>query len=691
MRASARIQGAGGSRFSAALLDGPATCSRIRHVRLSLDTFTTIPRVNGLLLSPDGSRLVLPVQMLSPDGTRFISSLWELPSDGSAPARRITYSDKGEASPAFLPDGSLVFASARPDPTVKPDEESEGRIWTLPAAGGEARPLASIPAGVDGLVAARDAGVVVVKSQEFEGVSGLEADAERAKQRKEAGVSALLFDGYPIRHWDHELGPRQPRLLRLEVGGDAAAPQPEDLTPDAGRALQEAEVAVAPDGRTLVTTWWRDAGAAFREIDLVELGPRGLRTLGTGADFAAPAVSPDGRFAVAVREERGTPERAVDLTLWLVDLATGEGRDLLPGFDLWPGPPVWAHDGREVYFVADELGHAPVFRVDVASGEVTRLTTEACFSSLCPEPGGDAVFALRSSYRSPAEVVRIGRDGSIRGLPTPGLPLDLPGTVEEVHGAADDGTELRAWLVLPKDASPEHPAPLALWVHGGPLSSWNAWSWRWCPYLLSERGYAVLLPDPALSTGYGHAFVQRSWGAWGERAYTDLMTITDAALCRDDLDASRTAAMGGSFGGYMANWIAGHTDRFRAIVSHAGLWSLEQFHGTTDMGPWWEHQLGNPYVDPSRYVANSPSSAIEHVRTPMLVIHGLRDYRVPVAEALRLWTDLQRHGVPAQYLSFPDENHWILKPGNSKVWYETVLAFLAHHVLGEEWKRPELL
>ena len=658
-------------------------------MRLSLDTFTTIPRVNGLLLSPDGARLVLPVQTLSPDGTRFISSLWELPADGSAPARRMTYSDKGEASPAFLPDGSLVFTSARPDPTVKQEEESEGRVWALPAGGGEARPLTSIPAGVDGLVTARDAAAVVVKAQAFEGVTGLEADAERAKQRKEAGVTALLFDAYPIRHWDHELGPRQPRLFRLQVGRDAA--QPEDLTPDAARALQEAEVAVAPDGRTLVTTWWRDAGDAFREVDLVELGPGGLRTLGTGADFGAPAISPDGRFAVAVREERGTPERAVDLTLWLIDLATGEGRDLLPGFDLWPGPPVWGHDGREVYFAADELGHAPIFRVDVASGEVTRLTTEGCFSSLCPSPAGDAVFALRSSYRSPAEVVRVARDGSVTGLPTPGLPLELPGTVEEVHGRADDGTELRAWLVLPKDASPERPAPLALWVHGGPLSSWNAWSWRWCPYLLSERGYAVLLPDPALSTGYGHAFVQRSWGAWGQRAYTDLMAITDAALCRDDLDGSRTAAMGGSFGGYMANWIAGHTDRFQAIVSHAGLWSLEQFHGTTDMGSWWEHQLGDPYADPGRYVANSPRTAIEHVRTPMLVIHGLRDYRVPVGEALRLWTDLQRHGVAGQYLSFPDENHWILKPGNSRVWYETVLAFLAHHVLGEEWKRPELL
>jgi dipeptidyl aminopeptidase/acylaminoacyl peptidase len=228
-------------------------------------------------------------------------------------------------------------------------------------------------------------------------------------------------------------------------------------------------------------------------------------------------------------------------------------------------------------------------------------------------------------------------------------------------------------------------------VHGGPLSSWNSWSWRWCPWLLTERGYAVLLPDPALSTGYGLDMVQRAWGRWGPRVLDDLHAITDTALRRDDLDASRTAAMGGSFGGYMANWIAGHTDRFRAIVSHAGLWDLEQFHGTTDVGPAWEEQFGDPYTQPERYREYSPRRAIEEIRTPMLVIHGNRDYRVPIGEALRLWTDLRRHGVEARYLTFPDENHWILTPGNARVWYETALAFLAEHVLDQPWERPALL
>jgi dipeptidyl aminopeptidase/acylaminoacyl peptidase len=301
------------------------------------------------------------------------------------------------------------------------------------------------------------------------------------------------------------------------------------------------------------------------------------------------------------------------------------------------------------------------------------------------------VFALRSSYGSPPEVVRIDADRSITPLPTPGLPLDLPGRVTEVAARADDGADLRGWLVLPRGASTERPAPLVLWVHGGPLSSFSSWSWRWCPHLLAERGYAVLLPDPALSTGYGRAFVQRGWGNWGQRTFGDLMAITDAALQRPDLDATRSAAMGGSFGGYMANWIAGHTDRFKAIVTHAGLWALDQFHGSTDIGTQWEREMGDPYRDPTRWMENSPNRHIASVRTPMLVIHGMRDYRVPIGEALRLWTDLRRHEVPSRYLLFPDENHWILKPGNVRVWYDVVLAFLDQHVLGQEWRQPELL
>jgi len=658
--------------------------------QVSLDGFNAIPRVAGLLLSPDGTRLVMPVQGLAPDGASFVTSLWELPADGSAPARRLTYSGRGESQAAFLPDGSLVFASARPDPTTTGDEAA-GHVWLLPAGGGEARPVLAVPGGVEALAAAADAPAVVVKAPLFPGVTGFPADAEKAKRRKEAGVSAMLLEGHPIRFWDHDLGPRQARLLRLPdvLAGTVA---PEDLTPEAGIGVHEAQLDLTPDGATLVTTWWRSSRGTSHDVDLVAVDAGGCRRLAGGEhDYAQPAVSPDGRWIAAVQGRRGVRELAPDRTLWLLELGSGEGRDLTPGLDLRPDGPAWSRDGAAVYFVADDHGHAPVFRVEVESGRVTRLTGDGAFSSLCPAPDG-SVFALRASLASPPEVVRIDPGGDVTALPTPGTPVELPGTITEVRTTVDDGTEVRAWLVLPKDASAERPAPLVLWIHGGPLGSWNSWHWRWCPHLLAERGYAVLLPDPGLSTGYGHANIQRAWGPGSaELVFADLMAITDEALRRPDLDASRTAAMGGSYGGYMSNWAAGHTDRFRAIVTHASLWALDQFHGTTDVNDWWHQQLGDPYDDLEPYVQESPRSRLDRIRTPMLVVHGQRDYRVPLAEALRLWSDLQRRSVASRFLFFPDENHWVLKPGNARVWYETVLAFLDHHVLGADWRRPDLV
>jgi len=290
-------------------------------------------------------------------------------------------------------------------------------------------------------------------------------------------------------------------------------------------------------------------------------------------------------------------------------------------------------------------------------------------------------FATTGENQTPVELARSIDDGRVAGR----------GRVERLTAQAADGTPIGSWLILPPDASAEHPAPLVVFAHGGPIGSWNGWHWRWNPHLLVERGYAVLMPDPAISIGYGQRMVERGWGHWGEAPYTDILTALDEALTRPDLDALRTALAGGSYGGYMANWVAGHTDRFRAIVTHASLWDLRPFHGTTDTGADWEHEMGDPYRQPELYDRQSPAAHIGSIKTPMLVIHGERDFRVPVGEALALWTDLRRHGVSARFLYFPDENHWILKPNNARLWYETVLAFLDEQVLGKEWVRPPLL
>jgi len=370
----------------------------------------------------------------------------------------------------------------------------------------------------------------------------------------------------------------------------------------------------------------------------------------------------------------------------------------MAGMDRRPSEAAWAADSAAVYFTADDRGRCPVFRAGLAGEPVTQVSTDdAAYSNLCPAPDGRYLYALRSAVDSPPAPVRF--DLSLPGsppqfLPTPAGAAGLPGRLTEVTATADDGEVIRGWLALPDGASSQHPAPLLLWVHGGPRMSWNAWSWRWNPWLMVAKGYAVLLPDPGLSSGYGQEFVARGHADWGERPFADLMAITDATVARPDIDAERTAAMGGSYGGYMANWIAGHTDRFRAIVSHAGLWALDQMFGTTDMPAYWRRHFGDPITNADRYRATSPHYHLAAIRTPMLIIHGDKDYRVPVGEALRLWAELTSRpdGSPdVKFLHFPTENHWIMAPGHSVVWYQAVFAFLATHVLGEPWQRPDLL
>ncbi|MBG0830795.1 S9 family peptidase [Planomonospora sp. ID67723] len=649
--------------------------------------YVGVPRLTSLRLSPDGNRLVGVVQALNPDGKSYGTALWEIPLDGRRPYR-LTRSLKGEAGAEFTAAGDVLFGSRRPDPTVKDPDEEVSALWLLPAGGGEARQVASRPGGITGF--ATGGPTVVFASDVLPGDESTEA--ERRKARKDAGIGAILHEGYPVRHWDHDLGPGETRLFSGTAGEDRLT-DVMDLTPEPGGALTNASYEVTPDGSTAVVTWTvpLPGGDVRSELVAIETSNGGARRVlasEDGHDFEGPlAISPDGRLVACVRSSHADTRTIPEVTLWIVDLATGEGH--AAGGGLWPTEVAWAPDSASLYVIADHRGRRPVFRAPADGSEPVRLTPgDGAYSSLNAAPDG-TLYALRSAVDRPAGPVRITAAGGTEDLPSPTPELELPGTLTEVAVTADDGVEIRAWLVLPEGASAENPAPLLLWIHGGPLASWNDWSWRWNPWIMARHGYAVLLPDPCLSTGYGPEMIRRGWANWGPRTHADLMSVTDAALELPEVDAGRTAAMGGSFGGYMANWVAGHTDRFKAIVTHASLWHLDQFAGTTDAAMYWRREFGE--LGTELYEKLSPHLSLEKITTPMLVIHGDKDYRVPIGEGLRLWWDLQRSGVESKFLYFPDENHWVLKPGNAVVWYETVLAFLAQHVLGQEWKRPDSL
>ncbi|WP_299036211.1 alpha/beta fold hydrolase [uncultured Pseudokineococcus sp.] len=710
-----------------------------------LHAYVAQPRVTGLALSPDGRRLALAVAGLDGDGTGYVTSLWESPLEGGT-CRRLTRGAAGEAAPVWTPQGDLLFTAKRPEPSppgrpagakLQPDaqpgpsgepgqpggggrtgDDAPAALWCLPGGTGEPRPVASRPGGLSVAAVARTSGALLVTSPTLPTAPQDGDDAAARTARTEAGVTAVLHTGYPVRFWDHDLGPDRDRLLAADPlaapAGEAGAPDPRyalrDLTGHVGPALQEAAWDLAEDGRTAVGTWTVPRARGEQSLQLVAVdvatGRRAVLLDDPEVEHEGAVLSPDGRTAAFVATRVSTPDRAPRSWLALVDLewdaagavvGAGGRRDLTEGWDRWPHAVAWGRDGRSLVVEADEAGAGPLFLVDAASGDVRRLTGDhGAYTGVQVSPDGWA-YALRSAYDAAPAPVRVrleggptGAAGDVEHLASPVAPLALPGRLEEVHATAEDGTPVRSWLCLPEGASAEQAAPLLLWVHGGPLSSWNAWSWRWNPWLAVSRGYAVLLPDPALSTGYGQDFVQRGWGSWGAAPFTDLMAATDAAEARDDVDATRTAVMGGSFGGYMANWVAGHTDRFDAVVTHASLWALDQFGPTTDAAYFWNREM-----TPEMARENSPHHSADAITTPTLVVHGDKDYRVPVGEGLRLWWDLvsrstaEDGSTPHRFLYFPDENHWVLSPGGAVVWYQTVLGFLDQHVLGRAWVQPD--
>lgn len=676
-----------------------------------IQTYLSLPRTTGLRLSPDGSRLITTVATLNAKRNQYRSALWHVDPTGAEPARRLTRSRKGESSAVFTDAGDVLFTSSRPNPDTDDDDEGPAALWLLPGAGGDARLIGNRLGGY-GAVASH-AGLVLAAGNRL-GTASTEADDDRVrKERKDLKVSAMLHTSYPIRHWDEDLGPGATHLLTGPVPSDgiageaAATLELTDLTPDAA-PHQFGDFDLAPDGRWAAVTCTVIGARADRRTTLcrLDLSDGTLTTLvdEPGADVICGRISPDGTTVVWQYEPHGSPTNAPHVELRLLDLTDGSSRRIAADWDRWITDHAWLPDGSGLVLAADESGRSPVFVLDLAKDEVTRVTSDdAAFTDLQVSPDGRWVYALRSSYRAPSEVVRIDLHAhrsaeapvAAELLPGPAPAPQLPGALTEVTATADDGSPLRAWLALPSGADDEHPAPLLLWIHGGPLGSWNAWSWRWCPWLLVAQGYAVLLPDPALSTGYGEQFIARGWARWGAEPYTDLMAITDATLARDDVDHTRTAAMGGSFGGYMANWVAGQTDRFDAIVTHASLWALDQFGPTTDHAYYWAREVSEQMVRDF-----SPHAFVERIDTPMLVVHGDKDYRVPIGEGLRLWWELVSRSklamddqgrTPHRFLYFPDENHWVLSPQHAALWYGTVSAFLSEHVLGEAKDYPELL
>jgi dipeptidyl aminopeptidase/acylaminoacyl peptidase len=652
-------------------------------------------RVTEFAASPCGTWLAVSVQRLDRDGAKYVSDLWRVPVDGGA-AVQLTRGESKDTAPCFRRDGALGFLSNRQPNELKPDEEAEKRmqLWLLPEEGGEPRQLTDEPLGVEAFRFAKRADRLVLFAPVIPGVAHGE-QREAGAQRAKHGPSARRYASQPVRHWDHWLHQNPDLAVTHLIAYDGEGRSRVDLTPGAQREFAiEPALDLSPDGRTVAAT--RLTMGMDRELDttllVIDLESGASRVFGEGenVNFEAPAFSPCGRYIASTRIVRSAANAMRPLAT-IFEVAGGAMRQLGTSWDRWPAVGAWSEDGERLIVTADDAGHAPLFALSVASGAVERLTAHTAGGAHTqPVVLADGrIAAIRSSLLDAPECVVVAAHADSTPQPLARLSGFAAARdwaeVEVFETRSTDGAPIHCFLLKPKGA-PGARLPLAFWIHGGPIGmDVDGWHWRWNPLLLVAQGYAVALPNPRGSTGFGQAFVQGIWGnVWGDQCYRDLMAVADALCARADIDADRTMAMGGSFGGYMTNWIGTQTDRFRCLITHASIATMAQFTGVTDHPAWWYLEMGgeNPYADPERFDRYAPLRHVRKWKTPALIIHGEKDYRCPVGEGLNLFEALQYHGVPSELLIFPDENHWILRPRNIVAWYEAVLEFIGRHLRG---------
>lgn len=663
---------------------------------MEIEDLFRLHRVSDPQISPDGRRVAYVVTDVVKAGNTTNADLWLVNADGAGEPRQLTHSPKRDAHPRWSPDGKwIAFESAR---------DGESQIFLLPADGGEPRKLTTLSTGASQPVWSPDGKRLAFVSAVFPEFSGRpfgESDRlnkEKLEAREKSKVKARVFTQLLYRHWDSWVEDRRQHLFVVPVAPDGSAVgDPRDVTPGENDAVPTAstfaagdEFAFSPDGRELAFTapplpTREQAWSTNHDIWTVNLATGERRNL-TGGNKAAdgePRYSPDGKW-LAYRAQRRAGFEADKWELWLLNLATGERHSLTADFDRSIGGFVWSPEAVSLYFTAEENGRTCVYRLSI-SGVPTRVTSEGASADLGISRDDGRIVFLESRMTAPPEVVILTGAGrsELQPLTHANAALLAPLALrapESVTVSGAGGTPVQMWIVKPPGFDAARKYPLVFWVHGGPQGAWNdAWSTRWNAELWAAQGYVLALPNPRGSTGFGQKFTDEISHDWGGKAYEDLMASLAFMEKQPYVDASRMAAAGASYGGYMMNWFEGHTDKFRCIVTHDGVYNFDSMYGTTEEVWFDEHEHGQPWAE-SDFDKFSPHKFAAHFRTPMLIIHNELDFRVPVGEGQQLFTALQRQGIPSKFLSFPDEGHWVLKPQNSELWHQTIFAWLAEYL-----------
>jgi dipeptidyl aminopeptidase/acylaminoacyl peptidase len=646
----------------------------------TFEDMMALKRIGGPEISPDGKWVLFSAVDVNLPQNKKTPHLWIVPLAGGD-ARQLTSDPAGEDRGRWSPDGKqFLFVSAR---------DGKSQIWVADfdsgsgKISGDPHKITSISTEADGAIWSPDGKNILFTSEVYPDCPDDACNKSRDDQQAASKVKAMLFTRLFYRHWSGYTHFKRTHLFVIPAGGGTAkdiTPGDHDVPPFSlgGQDLY----AISPDGQEVAFTSNIDEVEAIstnNDVFVVPIAGGTPKKLSTspGSD-STPLYSPDGRY-LAWRMQKRAGYESDRFRLVIYDRKSGEIRNLTEAFDRWVGTMAWSPDSKQIYFTAEDKGEVPIYRIEILPGATVQEVTRGSNDDLVITPDGQTLVFSRMSIEAPNEIYKLAvgsKDAEkLTHLNDSVLSQVFMQPLEPFWFVGAAGSKVEGFLLKPPNFDAQKKYPMKFLIHGGPQGMWGEeWSYRWNAELFAADGYLVVMINPRGSTGYGQAFIDGINGDWGGKPFVDLMHGLDyVERTYPFVDKDRECALGASYGGYMINWLLGHTNRFKCLVSHDGMFNAESAYGSTEE-LWfneWEFK-GTPWTNRALYRRWSPHEYAAQFKTPTLVVHGQLDYRLDVSEGFQLFTTLQRLKIPSRMLYFPDEGHWVLKPQNSQLWYKTV-------------------
>jgi len=675
------------------LLSSVLSLAEARHP-FTFEDMMNLKRVGEPIVSPDGKWVAFSAVEVSLAENKKTPHLWVVPIAGGE-AVQLTSGQAGEDRPRFAPDGKrLAYVSA---------VDGSSQIWTVgfdTATGkltGDPKRITNISTEADGEIWSPDGGSILFVSQVYPECKDDACNKKKDEERANSKVKASIFTRLFYRHWNHYYEGKRSHLFIVPAdGGEARDITPGDHDVPPFSLGGQDDYAFSPREPVLAYTSNIDeveATSTNNEVFITNYtphvgGPPAKRLSVSKGSDSTPLFSPDGRYVAWRMQVR--PGYESDKFRLVVYDRGGPAKitNLTENFDRWVDSFVWSPDSKRLYFTAEDKGESPIYTVAVTGGKVQELV-RGQNSDLTVTPDGKTLVFGRMSAMAPTEIYAFNlqekKATPLTHINEAVLSQVTMQPLESFWFTGSMQAKVQGFLIKPPDFDAKKKYPVKFLIHGGPQGAWgDSWSYRWNAELFAANGYVVIMINPRGSTGYGQKFIDDINGDWGGRAYLDLMMGLDYAEKKYPfIDKTRECALGASYGGYMINWLEGHTTRFKCLVSHDGMFNAESAYGSTEE-LWfneWEFK-GTPWTNRPMYQKWSPHTYAAAFKTPILVIHGQKDYRLDVSEGFQMFTTVQRLKVPSKMLYFPDEGHWVLKPQNSQLWYKAVNEWV------EQWTKP---